>query len=943
MAGGLRRTGTNSRDPMNIFNLRNSNRLLAMALFSLWPLLSVAMDSDEYLNDAQSYYDKGDYDAAVIQLKNALLVEPDNGQARLLLGLAYLELQKGQSAYKELGRARDLGISRKTVLPPLGRALLMTGQGDELLKTFFVESDDPQELRASILLLQGQAYLATRRYELAGDKFSRVLELDPEMAGAILGKAHLAYHDMDKAEASRLVSQVITLDPGNADAWILKGELLRAANRQAEAASAFQRALDASPASLTARMGKAAAHIALGEHEKAMAEIKQIQEASPNLYLTHYLMSLAMYQNQELDAAEESIRLALKQEPDHAPSQLLAGTIAYQQGQMNQAERYLRTYWGRHPDNIQATKLLAATLMKINEPAKTVEVLESGKSAAADDAQYLSLLGSAYLATGESERGLDYLERAIALEPDVAGLRAQLAIGQLVHGEVDQAVSELQSAVELDPNLLQADIMLVLVYLEKKDYQNALTTADALVAKMPENPVIHNLKGAALLGNDDRQGAAKAFEDALGLQPDFIPAHLNLAQIDLMNGDSAAARARYQRILSHDAGNLKALLALAVMAEGEGRVDEVEKWLMTAHEHHPDEIKPGLMLVKYYQREGKTLKAMDLARKLAVSHPRDISVLETLAYTQLEAGEDEAALASMRTLVELSPESPEPYYRLALVQMKMRLPGKARANLQRALELKADYPAAQVALGRLEIDEKHFEAALEIANALKETHPDAGSGYALEGDIHYTRKEFESASDAYATAFGKAGSAQLARKLFQSRMQAGKQDAAYEGLGQWLADHPEDTRLRAMLAMALQSSGQQQSAIAEYLKILDSDPDNVTVLNNLAWLYQESSDPQGVKYAERAHELAPGRPEVTDTLGWLLVQNGDTNRGLVLLQEARVKAPHIPDIHYHMAAALYKAGRIEESRKELDRLLKTGKTFPELDEARALHNKLAIQ
>jgi Tfp pilus assembly protein PilF len=174
-------------------------------------------------------------------------------------------------------------------------------------------------------------------------------------------------------------------------------------------------------------------------------------------------------------------------------------------------------------------------------------------------------------------------------------------------------------------------------------------------------------------------------------------------------------------------------------------------------------------------------------------------------------------------------------------------------------------------------------------------------------------------------------------------MQAGKQDAAYEGLGQWLADHPEDTRLRAMLAMALQSSGQQQSAIAEYLKILDSDPDNVTVLNNLAWLYQESSDPQGVKYAERAHELAPGRPEVTDTLGWLLVQNGDTNRGLVLLQEARVKAPHIPDIHYHMAAALYKAGRIEESRKELDRLLKTGKTFPELDEARALHNKLAIQ
>jgi len=111
-------------------------------------------------------------------------------------------------------------------------------------------------------------------------------------------------------------------------------------------------------------------------------------------------------------------------------------------------------------------------------------------------------------------------------------------------------------------------------------------------------------------------------------------------------------------------------------------------------------------------------------------------------------------------------------------------------------------------------------------------------------------------------------------------------------------------------------------------------------LNNIAWLYQEEGNSDGVKYAERAHELAPNRPEVTDTLGWLLVQNGDTNRGLVLLQEARVKAPHIPDIHYHMAVALHKAGRNNEARKELDRLLKTGKQFPELDDAQALRDQL---
>jgi hypothetical protein len=41
-----------------------------------------------------------------------------------------------------------------------------------------------------------------------------------------------------------------------------------------------------------------------------------------------------------------------------------------------------------------------------------------------------------------------------------------------------------------------------------------------------------------------------------------------------------------------------------------------------------------------------------------------------------------------------------------------------------------------------------------------------------------------------------------------------------------------------------------------------------------------------------------------------------------------------------MAVALAKAGRRDESRKELDRLLKTGKDFQGLNEARKLREQL---
>ena len=53
-----------------------------------------------------------------------------------------------------------------------------------------------------------------------------------------------------------------------------------------------------------------------------------------------------------------------------------------------------------------------------------------------------------------------------------------------------------------------------------------------------------------------------------------------------------------------------------------------------------------------------------------------------------------------------------------------------------------------------------------------------------------------------------------------------------------------------------------------------------------------------------------------------------------------MKAPHIPEIRYHMAVALAKAGRRDESRKVLDRLLKTGKDFQGVDEARKLREQL---
>ena len=232
------------------------------------------------------------------------------------------------------------------------------------------------------------------------------------------------------------------------------------------------------------------------------------------------------------------------------------------------------------------------------------------------------------------------------------------------------------------------------------------------------------------------------------------------------------------------------------------------------------------------------------------------------------------------------------------------------------------------------------DLALAWAADLQQVHPGAVYGDELTGDVHVARKEYQQAATAYALAYDKVGNQLLAQKLYQSRLQAGETEAAHAALRQWLAAHPEDVSTRGLLAQTLFGAGQSAEAIEEYKKLLEYAPDKVSALNNLAWLYQAENNSEGIKYAERAYKLVPNRPEVIDTLGWLLVQHGETNRGLVLLQEAVTKAPQLPDIRYHMAVALEQAGRREEARKELDYLLKSGKPFPERDEAVALRKKL---
>lgn len=170
------------------------------------------------------------------------------------------------------------------------------------------------------------------------------------------------------------------------------------------------------------------------------------------------------------------------------------------------------------------------------------------------------------------------------------------------------------------------------------------------------------------------------------------------------------------------------------------------------------------------------------------------------------------------------------------------------------------------------------------------------------------------------------------------RGQKGEGIAVLEG---WLADHPDDRAALGMLAMTYQTEGRDAEAIGAYERLAQSGEPNLIVLNNLAWLYQKAGDVRALETARKAYDLDPNRAEVADTYGWILVQQGMAQEGLTILQQAYVSYPTHAEIGYHVAVALSKTGRNDESVRLLRRLLKESADFEQAAEARALLAELA--
>lgn len=906
---------------------------LALVLGSpVGPAEAADTEAAETEAEARALLEAGKPRAAMIKLKNRLQEDPDRAAARFLLGRTYVQLGKLDAAAMAFERAKRAGAPRTDWQPILARVRLRQGQPQAAWDVARAQDGDAPAHRAELLVIRGQARLQQERPEDAEALFRQALELVPDQVNALRGKAVLAMRQGKLETAKAALDRARAAHPEEPGLWLVTAQLRQRRDDPAGVKAAYAKAHELAPDNRQAILGLAQAQLRLGEVDAAAELLDGLPEdrRSP---AGRYLEAVVAVDRGDLDGARALLE-PLVGRHDYPPARFLLGWVAFQQGRLETAAEALRGAVDDAPNRLAAAKLLAATYLRLDSPDRAVSVLDPLRDTAGDDPRFLVLAGRARIAAGDFTGGMADLRAAAEAAPEDAAIQSQVAMGFLAGGDREQAIPQLEKSVALAPDNRGGRLLLAVTHLEAGNYAQAVEVAKALEADLPDNPVPPNLLGLAHQGQGEPEAARDQFEKALERRSSFHPARLNLARLALAEGRTEAAGRHIEAVLEAKPEHVSALLLRADLASARGDGGERGRWLERAWEAHPDSRSAGLRLVRHRLATGEALKALDTARALERRHGDHPGVVIALAEAQLRTGHTASAVSNLRDLVTAHPEAVTPRLLLARGLRQQQSLDGAREQLHRTLELRPDHLEAMAALVDLELAAGRPQAAAEVAQRAREAAPASPTGDLLAGRVAYRAGRLEPAAEAFRQVLARGPNRLATRRLVTIRLKQERPEEALSLLRDWLAAHPEDHGMRLRLASLLQDRGELAEAGAAYEAVREAGRGSAGVWNNLAWIYHQQGDERALRYARKAHELAPENPAITDTYGWILLQGGQHQKALRLLQEAAIHAPHRPAIRYHLGVALWKNGRIGAARKELEQVLADDGGFAKAEEAR---------
>jgi predicted CXXCH cytochrome family protein len=160
----------------------------------------------------------------------------------------------------------------------------------------------------------------------------------------------------------------------------------------------------------------------------------------------------------------------------------------------------------------------------------------------------------------------------------------------------------------------------------------------------------------ARLGN--AEAAEAAYRTAIRIQPAFIPAYINLADLYRQQDREARATQTLRQALEVDPENGAARHALGLSLVRQQRLRDAIPELAKAAQLRPDVPRYAYVYGVALHQTGRIQQALRVLKDAQAHYPGDRDILAALAQFHRQAGDRQGAIAWARKLVEVSPGDP---------------------------------------------------------------------------------------------------------------------------------------------------------------------------------------------------------------------------------------------------------------------------------------------
>lgn len=809
----------------------------------------------DYIKQAEALSQAKRYRETVLVLKQALLANPKNTEARWMLGLNYLHLGKALSAEKELRRARELGLGWNDLVLPLSEAWLRIGKPDKVLTELSNLSLFPAHLHPRLWVMIGRAQLNKGQFSEAFDAARQAKALKRDFLELARFEARLALTQRHVSLAAPLIEQGLEQWPDDdilarfqARLWLLEG-------RYKQAGSAFFKLGNRQSADVLYQrdmLNWSAFSMLLAADQAAYKVVKQrFKQRFPGDARHEYLNALELMAGGEWARSESILSAYAQKRPDDSSAKYLLALVHLAQQNWQQGLDFLNQYSNQseavlaasqleaiarhrlgqvHPSSVLLTRLVLSHSQGQGqgmggEPLVNLASLSlDGVALSSPDflLHYESLIRGGFVLPVQAENPTGFAKWI------TAPLRSGKAHFPGLLGQFRRLSQNLPLNDQLN-GLIDA--------IELRDFD----FAQGLIDKLENDDRIAThvrLAEGLLLLEQGRITKARDHLRRLYEEDGSNPVSARFYATALVEaGDLGKARAVLEKALSGDAQNPGLGTALAAIYIAMSEIDKAFDLIMGF-----EAISPGYapMLARYSLLKGRLESAKSFLLQQG-DQQDEVSRLWSLAvlgdWAQVQKGVSERQKSSPSNL-----DTPGMLVvRGALAKQYNDIPA-AIGIWRQLIQVLPDDHDLQVTLIELYRQVGQFDEALALARGLQRKEVHLARGHVLAGDILMEKADFRSAYFAYQSAFNMAAERSILLKRLAAQKRIPDWGTAAVDLEQWLDWHQDDDEVRRLLIDASFKSGNHQRAIeAAEDWMLRNKADLVLLHQLIEWL--DTDDP----------------------------------------------------------------------------------------------------